>query len=924
MPYPIAIDFGTTNSLVVQWADGAALPVQLPGLSTVDLPYLIPSLLYVQDGKTAETTAGHAVQAAGLDVKSDHRLFRSFKRRLLDPTAENQVIDGISWTARDAAHHFIKQLLSALPYSLNEIEQLVLTAPVTAFDRYQAWLTRTVQPFIVDPDRIRIVDESTAAALGYAITEPKALVLVFDFGGGSLDLSLVQLPDPVKASRPFASHYRKNTPQVAEVIGKAGCLLGGSDIDQWILAEMLQQDGASQAISSAERAALITQCEQAKIKLTSQKHTEFDLTSGSQTRSVRLTRSQLDDILQQHHFESTVLHTLDEALSRARQKGVFQEDIDCVLMVGGMSLMPAVRQLVKTYFTSTEVRTHKPFTAVAEGALQVAAGYGLDDYLYYGYALRYWDSETQQHAYVEIIPAGTRFPSPKPVEIELGAAHPNQTAIEFVMAEITTPSISHIDLRYEDEQPVFVAQASPQDQRITPFNLDRPPAAQLQRKGLPQEKRIKAAFSLDAQHRLHVTVTDLKSRKKLMKDATIETDHGEIKESTSTVTGLEPGLTTAHPKGVRRLPLKQLGTLLSGLPATVVSLNATAALLQSRDAAVRYAAARMLCERADPAARTVLQEVLAHGDSPARATVARHLHRLSWFSAHPLIDRALQDVDERIREAVIYALCDARHLNAYSLLVHTLANEGDRLRAAVARGLAGCQDAAAVPVLAMVLQAGDPAVRCQGLEALGANHSTEAIALAVTALHDPHPDVVYNAVLSLIELRSDQSIVELAPLIVQTSGPCLEAILRGLFHATNYLHLNLSQSAHLHSLLDALAHALNDVDLPNRLAAVWPLAGMHAEAATKLLTEAFFHDPVPEMRAHILRVMTSLMTIPSDHELVAAGLQSDEPLVRETAHQIRGMSTMAAYREADAAAQPLTHYELAGRTSPPRDRKNKR
>ena len=65
----------------------------------------------------------------------------------------------------------------------------------------------------------------------------------------------------------------------------------------------------------------------------------------------------------------------------ARQRGIFKEDIRYVLLVGGTSLMPSVQRTLKQYFTDTAVRSDKPFTAVAEGALQVAAGFGLDDYL---------------------------------------------------------------------------------------------------------------------------------------------------------------------------------------------------------------------------------------------------------------------------------------------------------------------------------------------------------------------------------------------------------------------------------------------------------------------------------------------------------------------------------------------------------------
>ena len=81
----------------------------------------------------------------------------------------------------------------SLPYTQESLEQLVLTAPVSSFEGYLTWLSDVTGD--LSAEQVYIVDESTAAALGYAVTEPGAVVLVFDFGGGTLDLSLVQLPE---------------------------------------------------------------------------------------------------------------------------------------------------------------------------------------------------------------------------------------------------------------------------------------------------------------------------------------------------------------------------------------------------------------------------------------------------------------------------------------------------------------------------------------------------------------------------------------------------------------------------------------------------------------------------------------------------------------------------------------------------------
>ena len=191
----LAIDFGTTNSVVAQWNADERDPIRvlaLPELSDDPLP-LIPSLVYVE--QAGQAVAGQAVRARGLDQRPDNRLFRNFKRGIVaSPAPAPRPIDGVLWGDREAGREFVKHVLDALPVDRAEIEQLVLTAPLSAFEDYLAWLSAIMEQIAPDLPPVRVVDEATAAALGYAVTEPGAVVLVFDFGGGTLGLSLVQLP----------------------------------------------------------------------------------------------------------------------------------------------------------------------------------------------------------------------------------------------------------------------------------------------------------------------------------------------------------------------------------------------------------------------------------------------------------------------------------------------------------------------------------------------------------------------------------------------------------------------------------------------------------------------------------------------------------------------------------------------------------
>ncbi|NJL56779.1 Hsp70 family protein, partial [bacterium] len=194
----------------------------------------------------------------------DNRLFRNFKRGVAaNPAPEPRMIDGVPWSDSEAARHFLTTLIDSLPYPQTDIEQLVLTAPVASFEGYLAWLNGIVNA--TNLDNIRIVDESTAAALGYAVTQPGAVVMVFDFGGGTLDLSLVQLPESREKTGGMLARLTgggKARQHTARVIAKAGRIIGGSDIDQWMVMEVLKRTGLTTKDLGDAYPHLLTLCEQ--------------------------------------------------------------------------------------------------------------------------------------------------------------------------------------------------------------------------------------------------------------------------------------------------------------------------------------------------------------------------------------------------------------------------------------------------------------------------------------------------------------------------------------------------------------------------------------------------------------------------------------------------------------------------------------
>ncbi|MDM8529915.1 hypothetical protein QUF63_01995 [Anaerolineales bacterium HSG25] len=133
MGYKLAIDFGTTNSVITIWNEeiNTAEIVTLPDLSVNrrSIPPVIPSLVYVHDGQKKQVTIGQAVRDKKLDQQKGNRLFRNFKRGMVaSPAPPPRPIDKILWEDKDAAYSFLRHIVESIPYSLDEIEQLVLTS----------------------------------------------------------------------------------------------------------------------------------------------------------------------------------------------------------------------------------------------------------------------------------------------------------------------------------------------------------------------------------------------------------------------------------------------------------------------------------------------------------------------------------------------------------------------------------------------------------------------------------------------------------------------------------------------------------------------------------------------------------------------------------------------------------------------------
>ncbi|MCH9054575.1 Hsp70 family protein [Synechococcus sp. PCC 6716] len=517
-----AIDFGTSNTLVTRWnyAAQAAECVTVAGLSVGfgEVPALIPSLAYVEDAKLPLVVVGQQVRDRGFDVAGDRRFFSRFKRGI-GATVQGYLpeLDGCPITFEAIGTWFLRTLLTALKHSAGDFgDSLMFTVPVDSFETYRRWLLQVCDGFAID--QIRLVDEPTAAALGYGVAE-RPVILVIDFGGGTLDLSLVELKtnDPQRSPLGFilkwgdrqwadSDHQR---PRTARVLGKAGVNLGGTDIDHWIVDYWGQQGIAANRL-------LLRLAERLKIQLSQHPRAQevyFDPDTFS-TLELSLERAELETILHQQQFFERLEKALLQVLQQGRRQGIAPEDIEAVLLVGGTTQIPAVQAWVGEYFERSKISSHQPFTAVAMGALALTQGLDLKDFLYHSYGIRFWDRKLNRHGWHPIIQRGQPYPMREPVELILGASTEGQPKIELVIGELGDEQ-GGVEIFFDGDRLITrtCGQLTVQPLNDTPQGKT---LATLDPPGYPGSDRLKVLFYVDGDRQLRITVEDLLTQEQLV------------------------------------------------------------------------------------------------------------------------------------------------------------------------------------------------------------------------------------------------------------------------------------------------------------------------------------------------------------------------------------------------------------------------
>lgn len=498
----LAIDLGSSSTVVAFQAEAVgSRPVLLPVPPySSDEPIVVPSLLWLSDRSALRPLIGRQVLEAGLVEAGAPGLIQDFKRRI-GGTAPDSDAEGLI-PAETAGSLLLTHLIQALPPGM-EIHRLVCTAPIEALSGYRRWLQQLGQELRIP--ELALVDEPTAAALGCRLA-PGSRVLVVDVGGGTIDLSLVELPGGEGRAAPIAQLLRfagrdlgsgGQKMRCARVLGKAGIRLGGRDLDRW-LAEELNPGGAPAP-------GLLAACERLKCALSSQGHALVTWSDGQEVKALQLSRDRWESILRERGLVEALDRMLGTVLAAGRAEGVTMKAIDAVLPVGGGSHLPLIQSWLKERCPGVPIHIDRPIEAVALGALALTPGVAIRDVLSRGVSLRCWDQRLGGHRWHPLFLPGQSWPTEHPLELVLACSEPDQRVVELVLGE--PDSEERHEVIYRDGVPMLRAQPAGQTE-VRAWSGD-PVTLPIQAPVVAGEDRLRLRFAINRDAELTVEWLDL-------------------------------------------------------------------------------------------------------------------------------------------------------------------------------------------------------------------------------------------------------------------------------------------------------------------------------------------------------------------------------------------------------------------------------
>ena len=467
MPKAVGIDLGTTNSVVavLEGTEPTVIPNAEGGRTT-------PSV--VGFSKTGEVLVGEVAKRQA--ITNPDRTIRSVKRHM--GTNWNVDIDGKKYRPQEISARILQKLKrDAEAYIGDRVTQAVITVPAY-FDDAQRQATKEAGQ-IAGLEVLRIINEPTAAALAYGLDKEgqEQTILVFDLGGGTFDVSILEIGEGVFEVKSTSGNTH----------------LGGDDWDQrivdWLVKSFKGDHGVDLGKDKMALQRLQEAAEKAKVELSTVQETNINLPFVTATESGPL---HLDYKLTRAKFQEMTADLVDACKGPFQQAikdaGMKPADIQHVILVGGSTRMPAVQELVEQLTKKEPHKGVNPDEVVAVGAgIQAGVLKGeVKDILLLDVTPLSLGIETKGGIMTKLIERNTTIPT-------------RRTEV-FTTAEDMQPSVEIHVLQGERDMSAY-------NKTLGKFQLvDLPPAP----RGVPQ---IEVTFDIDANGIVHVSAKDRATNK---------------------------------------------------------------------------------------------------------------------------------------------------------------------------------------------------------------------------------------------------------------------------------------------------------------------------------------------------------------------------------------------------------------------------
>ena len=501
----LAIDLGNTNT-VIAFQDQKninSVLVEIPNITSS--PGVIPTAIWYEENSEILKIG---ISALNMKNNSNSDLFfhSNFKRLIGNPNEKintKNILNPI-----ECGEKFFKFLWANIPEKY-EIKRLVLTAPIDTYKGYREWLVNLCKEISVD--EIALVDEPTAASLGINVPFGSK-IMTLDIGGSTIDMNIVKIEGGEGKSGPIAellkfkgndvSSISKQKIRCAEIISKTGSKIGGKDIDQWIVDYFIPENKYAINLLKAEE--IKCKLSSSEIKYENKYPIKF-LIEEYKEKEFYLSKEIFEKIIIENNLLNHLNSLLKDLLNEARGKFCTVDDLNAIILVGGGSQIPLIKEWITKKISKIQIKSPPPIESIALGALAMTPGVKIKDILNKGLSIRLFNRREQKHFWHPIFCKGQTWPTENPFKLILQASKNNQKIFEIIIGE--TKKEREYDVIFENGLPKLSEIQS--EEEIIKWDK-KPLKIELKNKSNIGEDNLKLFFKITKKADLLVKCFDIK------------------------------------------------------------------------------------------------------------------------------------------------------------------------------------------------------------------------------------------------------------------------------------------------------------------------------------------------------------------------------------------------------------------------------